>query len=101
MAGSKILKEEEKVSSIRGAIAKAKNNSSCREVYFQPKNIKVMRFKIHESCNRCVYVTVSECKGYSGRFGRGQGKTDLTAGFRREGRDLERRSPDGFRQRRN
>ena len=46
------------------------------------------RFKIHESCNRCVYVTVSadtsgnETKGYSGRFGRGQGKTDLTAGFR-------------------
>ena len=34
MAGSKILKEGEKVSSIRGAIAKAKNNSSCREVYF-------------------------------------------------------------------
>ena len=34
MAGSKILKEGEKVSSIRGAIAKAKNNSSCRGVYF-------------------------------------------------------------------
>ena len=34
MAGSKILEEGEKVSSIRGAIAKAKNNSSCREVYF-------------------------------------------------------------------
>ena len=34
MAGSKILKEGEKVSSIRGAIAKAKNNSSCMEVYF-------------------------------------------------------------------
>ena len=59
MAGSKILKEGEKVSSIRGAIAKAKNNSSCREIYFLPKNIKEGRFKIHESCNRCVYVTVS------------------------------------------
>ena len=34
MAGSKILKEGEKVGSIRGAIAKAENNSSCREVYF-------------------------------------------------------------------
>ena len=34
MAGSKILKEGEKVSSIRGAIAKAKNDSSCREIYF-------------------------------------------------------------------
>ena len=34
MAGSKILKEGEKVSSIKGAIAKAKNNSSCREIYF-------------------------------------------------------------------
>ena len=34
MAGSKILKEGEKVSSIRGAIAKAKNNSGCREIYF-------------------------------------------------------------------
>ena len=33
-AGSKILKEGEKVSSIRGAIAKAKNDSSCREIYF-------------------------------------------------------------------
>ena len=34
MAGSKILEEGEKVSSIRGAIAKSMNNSSCREVYF-------------------------------------------------------------------
>ena len=34
MAVSKILKEGEKVSSIRGAIAKAKNDSSCREIYF-------------------------------------------------------------------
>ena len=34
MAGSKILKEGWKVSSVRGAIAKAKNNSSCREIYF-------------------------------------------------------------------
>ena len=33
MAGSKILKEGEKVSSIRGAIAKTKSNSSCREIY--------------------------------------------------------------------
>ena len=33
------------------------------------------------------------------RFGKGQGKTDLTAGFRRVGRDLERRSPNGFQQR--
>ena len=59
MAGSKIpvLKEVEKVCSIRGV--KAKNNSSCREIYFLPKNIKVRRFKIHESCNRCIYVTVS------------------------------------------
>ena len=32
MAGSKILKEGEKVCSIRGA--KAKNDSSCREIYF-------------------------------------------------------------------
>ena len=34
MAVSKILKEGERISSIRGAIAKAKNNSSCREIYF-------------------------------------------------------------------
>ena len=34
MAGGKILKGGEKVSSIRGAIAKAKNNSNCREIYF-------------------------------------------------------------------
>ena len=34
MAGSKLLKEGEKVCCIRGAIAKAKNNSSCREMYF-------------------------------------------------------------------
>ena len=34
MARSKILKEGEKVGSIRGAIAKAKNDSSCREIYF-------------------------------------------------------------------
>ena len=34
MAGSKILKEGEKVCSIRRAIAKAKNDRSCREIYF-------------------------------------------------------------------
>ena len=34
IAGSKILKEGEKVCSIRGVIAKAKNDSSCREIYF-------------------------------------------------------------------
>ena len=34
MAGSKILKEGEKVSSIRGATAKATHNSSCRMIYF-------------------------------------------------------------------
>ena len=33
-SGSKILKEGEKVSSIREAMAKAKNKSSCREIYF-------------------------------------------------------------------
>ena len=33
-AGSKILKEGEKVCSIREAIAKAKKDSSCREIYF-------------------------------------------------------------------
>ena len=60
MAGSKTLKEGEKVSIIRGAIAKAKNDSSCREIYFWPKNTEVGRFKIHESCNMCVYVTVSD-----------------------------------------
>ena len=59
------------------------------------------RFNIYEPFNRCVYVTVSAgttfrvetrvYKDYSGRFGKGQGKTDLTARFRRVGRDLERR----------
>ena len=58
MAGSKILQEGEKVSSIRGAIAKTEKDSSCREIYFYPENIKVRRFKIHKSFNRCVYVTV-------------------------------------------
>ena len=33
MEGSKVLKEGENVSSIRGTIAKAKNDSSCREIY--------------------------------------------------------------------
>ena len=32
---------------------------SCRDIYFWPENIEVRRFKIHESCNVCVYVTVS------------------------------------------
>ena len=58
MTRCKILKEGEKVGSIRRAVAKAKKDSSCRKIYFQPENIKVRRFKIHESCNRCVYVTV-------------------------------------------
>ena len=58
MARIKILKEGGKVGSIRGAVAKAKKDSSCMEVYFWPENIKVRRFKIHESSNRCVYVTV-------------------------------------------
>ena len=34
-----------------------------------------------------------------GDLGKGQGKTDLTAGFQRVGRDLERRSPSGIQQR--
>ena len=34
VAGSKILKEGEKLCSIKRAIAKAKNDSSCREIYF-------------------------------------------------------------------
>ena len=34
MARSKVLKEGGKVGSIRGAVAKAKKDSSCREVYF-------------------------------------------------------------------
>ena len=34
MAGSKILEEGEKVDSIRGAIAKVRNDNSCREIYF-------------------------------------------------------------------
>ena len=34
IAGSKILKQGEKVGSIRGVIAKAKNYSSSREIYF-------------------------------------------------------------------
>ena len=54
-----MLKEGEKVSRIRRAIAKSKNDSSCRKIYFKPENTKVGRFKIHEPCNRCVYVTVS------------------------------------------
>ena len=67
------------------------------------------RFKIHEFCNGCVYVTVSADTTYRaetrvkvvvGEFGKGQVKTDLTAGFRRIGRDLER-SSNGFQQRRN
>ena len=40
MAGSKILKEGEKVCSIRGAIAKAKNNSSCRRYIFNQRTSK-------------------------------------------------------------
>ena len=57
MAGSKILREGEKVGSIGGA--KAKNEGSCRKIYLKSKNSKMGRFKIHEPCNRCVYVTVS------------------------------------------
>ena len=34
ISGSEILKEGEKIGSIRGAILKAKNDSSCREIYF-------------------------------------------------------------------
>ena len=40
MAESKILKKGEKVCSIRGAIAKAKNDSSCREIYFSQRTSK-------------------------------------------------------------
>ena len=34
MARNKIIKEGGKVGSIRGAVAKAKKDSSCRKVYF-------------------------------------------------------------------
>ena len=59
MTGSNIIKEGEKVDRIRRAIAKVKNDSNCREIYFKPGNIEERRFKIHEPCNRCVYVIVS------------------------------------------
>ena len=108
MAESKILKAGEKVGSIRGAMAKAKNDSSRREIYFQPENIKVRRFRIHESCNSCVYVTISvdttfrvetRVKIIAGDLERVRGRLDLTAGFHRVGKYLERRSPNGFQQR--
>ena len=41
------------------AITKAENNSFGRKTKFEPEDIKKVRFKIHESCNRCVGVTVS------------------------------------------
>ena len=68
------------------------------------------RFKVHESCNRCVYVTISadttfkaetRVKVIVGDLEMVRGRLDLTAGFRRVGRDLERRSPSGIQQRRN
>ena len=44
---------ERKYSKVRG------NDSNYRNIYFKPENIEVGRFKTHEPCNRCVYVTVS------------------------------------------
>ena len=52
----KIFKE---VSRLKRVVTKTKNYSNCREIHFEPQNIKVERFKIHDPCNRCIYVTVS------------------------------------------
>ena len=78
MARSKIPKEGEKVRRIRRALAKAKNDSNSKEIYFKPGNIKARRFKIHEPCNMCVYVAVStdllqhnEDKGCRGEIWKG------------------------------
>ena len=60
MAGGKV-KEEGRVVYRRciGAVTKAENNSFGRKTDFEPEDIKEARLKIHESCNRCVGVTVS------------------------------------------
>ena len=66
------------------------------------------RFKIHKSCNSCVYVTVSadttfraetKVKVIVGDLERVRERLTRQAGFRRVGRDFDRRSPNGFQQR--
>ena len=60
MAGGKVMEEGRVVSRrcIR-TITKAENNSFGRKANFKPEDVENIRFKIHESCNRCVGVTVS------------------------------------------
>ena len=58
MAGSKILKESRVARKLQRTVTKAKNNSDSGKTNFQPEDIEIRRFKIHEPCNRCVYVTV-------------------------------------------
>ena len=93
MAGNKAFREREKVSRFRGAIAKAENNSNCKEIYFKSENIRLRLFKIHEPSNRCInaivttdttFIRKTEVKVIVGDLERVRGKTDLTNVFRQE-----------------
>ena len=44
---------------VRVKVTKTYKNSFSGKEDTKPENIKVRRFKVHESCNRCVVVIVS------------------------------------------
>ena len=52
------MKEGRVARKLQRTVTKAKNNSDSGKTNFQPEDIEIRRFKIHEPCNRCVYVTV-------------------------------------------
>jgi len=43
---------------IRKTVTETKENGRGGQTNFEPQDIKIWRCKIHESCNRCVDVTV-------------------------------------------
>src|SRR5678815_2788671 len=55
---SKIFKEGVKICSIRRTVAEAQDYCSRRKKDFEPQNIEVRRFEIHETCYRSINVYI-------------------------------------------
>ena len=59
MAGREILEEGNIITRVRRTVGETQESSRVFETNFEPHDIKIWRFKIHESCNRSVDVAVS------------------------------------------
>ena len=59
MAGGKVMEEGTVVCRCIRTVTKAEDNCFGRKTNFKPEDVKNIRFKFRESCNRCIGVAVS------------------------------------------